>query len=623
VIPDYMLPFANHLWQSTLFVIAVWAIVLMLRRNRAAVRHRLWLTASVKFLVPFSLLAGIGSHFQWQTQSVTPSHPVSVIVETMSQPFSVSIPSVVPTNTSAARQASRFPAVLIGVWLCGVAASLLWWFIRWRQVRRAVRLAVPSNLDGPLRVMYGPARFEPGVFGIFRPVLLLPEYIAHRFTPAQLQAVLAHELCHARRRDNLAMAIHMSVEALFWFHPLVWFIEARLIEEQERACDEEVLRLGSDPEVYAESILKICEYYLTSPLICVAGITGSNLKKRIEDIMKNRVPLQLSLGRALLLAAAAISALAGPVIIGIGNVKMAGAQSQPAVRTVASAIGIGEERPLSGQTAQLQGAAPATRPTAPQVGTRVSASTSSPIQEYRLGEIKVTGAKILATDLIRSSLKLDSGKVFNESRLRYDINKLRDDYASLGYMRFAAEPVLDLDEQKKVVKLTINIDEGSQYSVGEVKVTGAKILSADLIRSLLKLDSGEVFNESRLRQGFDKLKTLYDNLGYVNFIPSPVLDFDEQRKAVSLTVNIDEGSQYTVNSISFTGNTTTPDEVMRRELLLKEGEVFNASLLTLSLSRLSQLGFFEEIRFEDARITTPSPSEPKVDVDFRVKEKAR
>jgi len=623
VIPDYMLPFANHLWQSTLFVIAVWAIVLMLRRNRAAVRHRLWLAASVKFLVPFSLLAGIGSHFQWQTQPVTPSHPVSVIVETMSQPFSVSIPSVVPTNTSAARQASRFPAVLIGVWLCGVAASLLWWFIRWRQVRRAVRLAVPSNLDGPLRVMYGPARFEPGVFGIFRPVLLLPEYIAHRFTPAQLQAVLAHELCHARRRDNLAMAIHMSVEALFWFHPLVWFIEARLIEEQERACDEEVLRLGSDPEVYAESILKICEYYLTSPLICVAGITGSNLKKRIEDIMKNRVPLQLSLGRALLLSAAAISALAGPVIIGIGNVKMAGAQSQPAVRTVASAIGIGEERPLSGQTAQLQGAAPATRPTAPQVGTRVSASTSSPIQEYRLGEIKVTGAKILATDLIRSSLKLDSGKVFNESRLRYDINKLRDDYASLGYMRFAAEPVLDLDEQKKVVKLTINIDEGSQYSVGEVKVTGAKILSADLIRSLLKLDSGEVFNESRLRQGFDKLKTLYDNLGYVNFIPSPVLDFDEQRKAVSLTVNIDEGSQYTVNSISFTGNTTTPDEVMRRELLLKEGEVFNASLLTLSLSRLSQLGFFEEIRFEDARITTPSPSEPKVDVDFRVKEKAR
>ena len=164
--------------------------------------------------------------------------------------------------------------------------------------------------------MYGPARFEPGVFGIFRPVLLLPEGITHRLSPAQLQAVLAHELCHVRRRDNLAMAIHMVVEALFWFHPLVWFIKARLIEEQERACDEEVLRLGGDPQVYAESILRICEFYLTSPLICVSGIAGSNLKKRIEDIMRNRVALKLSLSRALLLAVAAIAALAGPIIIG-------------------------------------------------------------------------------------------------------------------------------------------------------------------------------------------------------------------------------------------------------------------------------------------------------------------
>jgi len=342
MIPDYMLQFANHLWQSTLFVIAVWAAVLMLRKNRAAVRHRLWLAASVKFLVPFSLLAGIGSHFQWQTASVTPPHPVSMIVETISEPFSASIPSVLQTATTPVRQARRFPLVLIGVWLCGIAASLLGWFIRWRQVRRAVRLAVPSNLDAPLRVMYGPVRFEPGVFGIYRPVLLLPEDIVHRLSPAQLQAVLAHELCHARRRDNLAMAIHMSVEALFWFHPLVWLIKTRLIEEQERACDEEVLRLGCDPEVYAESILKICEYYLTSPLICVAGITGSNLKKRIEDIMKNRGALQLSLGRSLLLAAAAIAALAGPIIIGIGNVKAGGGQAQPAIRIVASPIGIGE-----------------------------------------------------------------------------------------------------------------------------------------------------------------------------------------------------------------------------------------------------------------------------------------
>jgi outer membrane protein insertion porin family len=170
--------------------------------------------------------------------------------------------------------------------------------------------------------------------------------------------------------------------------------------------------------------------------------------------------------------------------------------------------------------------------------------------------------------------------------------------------------------------MTVNIDEGSQYRVGEVRVTGARILAAELIRSSLKLDSGDVLNESRLKEGFDKLKALYGNLGYVNFIPSLVQDFDEQRKVVNLTVTIDEGRQYTVKSIGFTGNTTTPDEVMRREVLLKEGEVFNASLVTLSLSRLSQLGFFEELKFEDVRVA-PSGSEPRVDVDFRVKEKAR
>ena len=91
------------------------------------------------------------------------------------------------------------------------------------------------------------ARLEPGVFGIFRPFLLLPEGLSDHLTPAQFEAIVAHELCHVRRRDNFSSAIHMVVEALFWFHPAVWWIRARLVEERERACDEAVLRMGSDP----------------------------------------------------------------------------------------------------------------------------------------------------------------------------------------------------------------------------------------------------------------------------------------------------------------------------------------------------------------------------------------
>ena len=87
MIPDYMRPFTNHLWQSTLFALAVWVIMLALQKNRAAVRHRLWLAASVKFLVPFSVLASIGSHFQWQTTSVAPPLPLTMIVASIGQPF--------------------------------------------------------------------------------------------------------------------------------------------------------------------------------------------------------------------------------------------------------------------------------------------------------------------------------------------------------------------------------------------------------------------------------------------------------------------------------------------------------------------------------------------------------
>lgn len=159
-----------------------------------------------------------------------------------------------------------------------------------------------------------------------------------------------------------------------------------------------------------------------------------------------------------------------------------------------------------------------------------------------------------------------------------------------------------------------------EYRVGEIKVSGAKFLHNDVIRSLLGLVPGEGFDESRLRRGFEDLRKLYGNLGYVNFIPEPVPDFDEQRKIVNLTIHIDEGPQFTVNHIGFIGNTTTPAEVIRREVFIKEGEVFNASLLELSLLRLNQLGSFEEIKIEDVRIT-PSSNEPKLDIDFRVKEK--
>jgi bla regulator protein blaR1 len=303
----------NHLWQSTLFCCVVALLMPMLRKNSAAVRHRLWLAASVKFLVPFSLLTSAANHVEWRKPSAAVL-PQLAVVEHISQPFIT--PDPAPLLVSVPTASRRLLGVLFGVWLCGFALQVLAWGRRWRQVRALLRTASPLNLSLPIPAMATPACLEPGIFGILRPVLMLPEDIAEHLTAAQFESVIAHELCHARRRDNLAAAVHMLVEALFWFHPLVWWIGARLLEERERACDEAVLRTNSDPQDYAEGILAVCRCYLKSPQACVSGVTGSNLTRRVEAIMLNRTPSKVSFGGRLLLATAGFAGVIAPIVVG-------------------------------------------------------------------------------------------------------------------------------------------------------------------------------------------------------------------------------------------------------------------------------------------------------------------
>jgi uncharacterized protein (TIGR03435 family) len=108
----------------------------------------------------------------------------------------------------------------------------------------------------------------------------------------------------------------MVVEAVFWFHPLVWFVGARLVDERERACDEHVLRVCAEPRVYAESILNVCKQYVESPLACVSGVSGADLKKRVTAIMNNRIGLRLSVARQVTLAIAAVLAIVLPLAAG-------------------------------------------------------------------------------------------------------------------------------------------------------------------------------------------------------------------------------------------------------------------------------------------------------------------
>lgn len=202
----------------------------------------------------------------------------------------------------------------------------------------AVRTASPVDLGVPIDTRFSATALEPGVVGIKNPTLLLPKNIETYLTPAQLQGVLDHELCHVRRRDNLTSALHMVVEALFWFYPLVWWLGGRLIVERERACDEAVVRGGNDPQDYAEGILRVCKAYVGSPLACTSGVSGADLTKRIESIMANRIVTSLSVAKRVLLGSACTVALLGPIIVGLLDARPARAQSKPTIGQLPSRV---------------------------------------------------------------------------------------------------------------------------------------------------------------------------------------------------------------------------------------------------------------------------------------------
>ncbi|MGA8030383.1 MAG: M56 family metallopeptidase [Bryobacteraceae bacterium] len=315
----------NHIWQSTIFAVAAGLMTIGFRKNRAHVRYSLWLSASLKFLLPFSLLIALGNRLEWRpaAHSIAATSTVTLSMIEISQPF----PETLPLAPSMPHARDWAVIAIFSVWVFGFAAVALIRFRGWRRIRAAVRSSTPMNALGAMQVRSSPGLLEPGVVGFFRPILLLPPDIGERLEPRQLEAVLAHELCHVRRRDNLTSAIHMLVEAIFWFHPLVWWIGARLVEERERACDEAVLSLGNQPQDYAEGILKVCKSYLESPLSCVAGVTGSNLKKRIHAILTGRAACELNFAKKLALAGAGIAALGLPILVGIVSTPAVRAQS--------------------------------------------------------------------------------------------------------------------------------------------------------------------------------------------------------------------------------------------------------------------------------------------------------
>ena len=227
-------------------------------------------------------------------------------------------------------------------------------------------------------------------------------------------------------------------------------------------------------------------------------------------------------------------------------------------------------------------------------------------------------------------------KTYDKERIGADLENIRDFYRDHGYF-FAVpkEPVTKMVDtgrrwpfffwswgRGKRVDLKISIEEGVQYRLGRFVIRGNKLFKQEQLARVLQLKPGDVFALSKVRKAIENYTKLYGQFGYINFTASPDIEPDNKRKVINLALDFEEDKQFIVHRIQFSGNTKTRDKIIRRELLVDEGSVFNSSYWDLSVLRVNQLGFFDEVKKEDYEIKQNTKNST-VDILLKVKEKGK
>ena len=221
---------------------------------------------------------------------------------------------------------------------------------------------------------------------------------------------------------------------------------------------------------------------------------------------------------------------------------------------------------------------------------------------------------------------------YTEEKWSEDAARLREHYLDHGYVSATVgTPVVTYEDgrsgllRKKAVKwarLTVPVTEGPQYRVGTLRFAGLTVFKEEDVRRLFKLEPGQVYRDQRLRKGYDKLRDAYGAQGYFQWTPLTQRVTDEAAKTVDVTLTMEEDKRYYVGRITFTGNHTTRDKVLRREVFLNEADVFNTEALKLSIRRINQLGYFKPIEAAP-RLSPSGRGDDRIDVTFKVEEQNR
>ncbi len=228
-------------------------------------------------------------------------------------------------------------------------------------------------------------------------------------------------------------------------------------------------------------------------------------------------------------------------------------------------------------------------------------------------------------------------RTFDASKLDEDTERVRQAYRDRGYFKAqTAEPTTHVRDagglnpftlrpsKGKRIDILMPVEEGDRYKLAGINFTGnAHAPNVRALRAQFAQKDGEWFNATMFSKGLDQLRKSYGSLGYINMVANPVPVPDEAKKTITLNIDIDEGKPFYVSRIEFTGNTITRDKVIRRELLLEEGQIYNSQLWELSILRLNQLNYFETLKVEQDSESRQNTDDGTVDLLLKLKEKGK
>jgi outer membrane protein insertion porin family len=189
-------------------------------------------------------------------------------------------------------------------------------------------------------------------------------------------------------------------------------------------------------------------------------------------------------------------------------------------------------------------------------------------------------------------------------------------------------PVVAGRTSGKAVNITIPIEEGQKYTMGTIKIAStdpdkALSLKVDALKGAFPLKQGDVFSTAKIRKALEDYTKIYGQYGFIDFVPTPETDIDEAAKRIDVTMKFDEGKQYYVRRIDFSGNTTTRDKVIRRQLLIDEGQLFNKRAWELSVLRINQLDYFDKLDPDKAVEIKRNQKQGTVDLLLKLHEKGK